>query len=114
MVIQERIERLLPYVVESLPDLACRYGKAETFEEVREALARVIPFGLDDTFHECDGRGYMVAPRTPMRSDKPCKACNGRGHSFSDGDMPLDLFLPDEIAREELSTTVAVWRRLGR
>ena len=114
MVIQERIESLLPYVVESLSELAVRYGNDENFAEAREALARVIPFGLDDTCHECDGRGYMVVPGTPMLSDRACKACSGRGHLFFGGDTPLDLFLLDEIAREELSTTVAVWRRLGR
>ena len=44
MAIQERIERLLPYVVASLSELAVRYGKAETFDEAREALARSIPY----------------------------------------------------------------------
>jgi hypothetical protein len=109
-----QVESLLPYVVESLSELAVRYGKAENVNEAREALARVIPFWLDDTCHECDGRGYMVVPGTPMLSDKACKACSGRGRLFHDSEKKIDQFFLDELSREETDFSTAVWRRLER
>ena len=108
-----QVESLLPYVVESLSELAVRYGKAENVNEAREALARVIPFWLDDTCHECNGRGYAVMPGTPMLSDKACKACSGRGRIFFDNDKLLDQFFLDELLQKEVSISVAVWHRLG-
>ena len=108
-----QVETLLPYVVESLSELAVRYGKAENIAEARESLARVIPFWLDDTCHECDGRGYMVVPGTPMLSDKACKACDGRGKLFFSNDGLLDQFLLDVLNREEVSASVGVWHKLG-
>lgn len=109
-----QVESLLPYVVEALIELAVRLGIAETFDEAREALGRVIPYWLDDTCHECDGRGYMVVPGTPMLSDKACKACTGRGRIFFGDDKPLDQFLLDHLLQEELSISIAVLRKLGR
>ena len=109
-----QVESLLPYVVESLIELAVRLGIAETFDEAREALGRVIPYWLDDTCHECEGRGYMVVPGTPMLSDKACRACSGRGRLFHDSENKIDQFLLDELSREEATVSIAVWRRLGR
>lgn len=78
------IDSLSALVAHAMDRVAIEAGrlKLELSASDRKSLARkAIKYWAAPICHRCHGRRYEQICGTPMLSSRPCKACDGSGHS---------------------------------